>query len=598
MNGLRQDFSQYKITPRAQTALSVTLLFLIMAQTFSVAINDKMHQRIPESLNHYAEAISIAISHLKFNLDGYVGYQKIYETLIANGFGWENHSDPIVLNAAIKKAQQVNNPGSEHVLLMVNDIGFIDYIRTAFTLFGYKVESFLYLYFLLLLIQVAVFFIEFRRNDLAVAGLVLFLLSHYIVVSGVYGAGYNLWTVHNNRFLSVLGILPMVHICLLALFRKPIKLSTFLGAVVQILIFVLILRCRSSAFWMLGPLLLISCATAVGWVLNKFKRKLSILADFKMRPWPVIMVLGAVFMSFLIKPYILSAEYYNEKNLTSHIFWYPIYVGIAISPDIREIYGPRPGTKAFDINEWFSVVCHEDHGEDTFRKAQARQWLCSHPKVAEPALTMLNTYRHWLSNHAHDDLDGFRAAVKWLRDNGKTEGYLCTFGPGDKVDYSRWFGEYDSDEKFLQRETFNGSLRTFDPKKDFKWREMDRIMGLVVKGAVIHHPIRVFKTIFILKPFFFFFNYLMYFLRITNLSAVVLIIMTYGYLLFQIRKSALVEIQRLLILFVLVFAFSMIVPMTAYPAPHTIADPALLFMLCILGVVLYQINNKWNLRKP
>lgn len=586
---------------RLRMFFSAALLLLLMAQTFSFAIKDKMHQRIPESLDHYAEAISIVISHVKFNLSGYTGYKNIYDTLIASGFGWDNHENPVVLNEAIQKAKEVSVSGSEYLLFSVNDTGFSDYIQMAFKFFGYEIESFLYLYFLFLFIQVTVFFIEFRKNDLAVVGLVLFLLSHYIIVNGVFSAGYNLWTVHNNRFLSVLGILPLLHICLLAFFQKPLRFSTFFGVSVQILIFVFILHCRSSAFWMLGPLFFIGIMWVVKWlklsVLQDLcKGKLFILADMNVKLWAVIIALGAVFLSVAIKPYILNREYYGEKNIANHIFWYPIYVGLAINPEVRKIYGPRPDA-GLDQEEYFRLVCLEVHDEDSSGKAQVRQWLCSHSNVSKPALTILSALRPRLLNYTHNDLDGQRAVVKWLKNNGKTEKHLFTFGPDEKVDYLWWFGEYDSDEKHLQQETLNANVRKFDSKKDFKWREMDRIMGLVVKDALMHHPILVLKTVLIVKPVFFFLNYFMFFLRIQSLLAVLIIIMTFGYLLIQIRKSTLVEMQGLLILFFTVFAFSMIVPMTAFPAPHTIADSALLFTLCIFGAVLYLINKKWNLEK-
>jgi hypothetical protein len=49
---------------------SITLLLLIMAQTFSVAIKDKMYQRIPGALDYYARCITTAISSLQYNLSG------------------------------------------------------------------------------------------------------------------------------------------------------------------------------------------------------------------------------------------------------------------------------------------------------------------------------------------------------------------------------------------------------------------------------------------------------------------------------------------------------------------------------------------------
>jgi len=383
----------------------------------------------------------------------------------------------------------------------------------------------------------------------------------------------------------------------MALYQKPMRLGAFLGAVVQIMIFVLILRCRNSVLWMMGPLFLLSGVAMLVWMtkrfnLSIFKKKLAVLTGIKMKLWPILMVLGVVFISIFIKPYILDPEYYGERNLPSHPLWHTVYIGLAINPEIREIYGPRDKIKSESVDERFSVVCHEDHSdEDSPRKAKARKWVCSHPDIAKWPLFVISNFRFWLLGYTQNDQDSVRAILKWLRNNGKTEEHLYTFGPEDKVGYPRWFGQCDSKEKDLQYAAFNKYLRPFDPKKDFKWREMERIDGLVAKDAFVHHPFLVLKTVFIIKPFFFFLYYIIYFLRITSLWGVVLIIMTYGCLLFYLRNATLSEMKKFLALLSTMFALSMVVTMATYPALHTISDQVVLLTLCIFGLSLYLLKK-------
>jgi len=573
------------------TFTSLTLLLLIVAQTFSVALKDKMHQRIPESLDHYAQAIGIVISHAKFDLRKYTGDRNTYEVLIESGFNWENHVNPIALNQAIQKAREVNQLGDERVLFSVGDIGLVDYIHFAFSLFGYKVESFLYLYFLIFLIQVMFFYWQFRGNKLVMVGLFLFLLGHSITLSGLVGAGYNLWTVHNNRFLSVLGLIPIMHVCLLALTQKQTKLSGFLGVLVQILIYIFILRCRNSAFWMVGPVLLIGGL----WVLTKLNSTLFNVKKVKL--WPIILVGLAVIISIIAKPMTMDAGYYSEHNLASHTFWYPVYVGLAINPEIREIYGRRDLLKPVDADTRFYEVCDYPHPEDSALKAKARVFVCKNREIFKIPVIAKGIWNRWLLNYTQRDQDGHRAVLKWLRANGKKEEHLYTFTPEDKVGYPRWFGQCDSEEKYLQHEPFNAKLRKYDSKKDFKWREMDKIMGEVVKGAAINHPFLALKTLFIIKPFFFLVHYLLNFAKIRSLSALILIITTFIYLSLSIRKSSLVEMQKLLGLIFGMFIFSMIVPIVAYPSPHTISEQAVVFTMCIFSLILYLLNKKRNSKR-
>jgi hypothetical protein len=70
MDKEKQKIFNIKVTLSVQQFFSITLLLLIMAQTFSVAIKDKMSQRIPEALDYYTRCITTALSSLQYNLSG------------------------------------------------------------------------------------------------------------------------------------------------------------------------------------------------------------------------------------------------------------------------------------------------------------------------------------------------------------------------------------------------------------------------------------------------------------------------------------------------------------------------------------------------
>jgi len=549
-----------------QMLISAGLILLILSQIFAIAIKEKMHQRIPSSIGTYTEAISIFLSHDQYDLDGYVGYMSIDDTLVNNGFNWDTNTDAAVLNEAIAKARAVEITDSKRILFTASDVGYADYTKFAFKLFGYNVESFLYLYILILFIQVAVFFMTFRQNKLITAGLILFLLSHYITANGLVGAGYNLWTFHTNRFLPVLGILPIMYLSLLAFMNKQITLMRGIGALLQIFIYILILRCRMSAFWILSPLLLIGgigllqrIGTLMPSIMKQYKS--SFLTKINVALWPVILCLAFVMANALIKPLTLDSEYFGEGNLSGHSFWHTSYIGLAINPEIREIYGPRDPFEPIDAVSRFAEVCDEDHSDDSPLKARARTFVCKNRKIAEVPLVFIRSFHGWMYDYTQNDQDNIRAVLGWLRRNDKTEEYLYNFKPEDKVGYPRRFGQTDSIESVLANDPLNATLREFDVRTDFKWRVMERIAKENVIDAWRHHPGTVLKTVFIIKPLFFLLLYSLYFIRLTTLSGLVLFIVVFMYLFKEFKSIPHVALNKFLLLISGLFVCSMIVPL-------------------------------------
>ena len=116
------------------------------------AYKDKYIQYVHSSM--YAREIGIAISGLKYNLKGYVGYKKIFNLLYDSAISPQSFNESLSLD-------NVNSDGT--YILKQSDLGIIDYYKISFLLFGYNIESFIYLYFILLSISVGLMLIHFNK---------------------------------------------------------------------------------------------------------------------------------------------------------------------------------------------------------------------------------------------------------------------------------------------------------------------------------------------------------------------------------------------------------------------------------------------------
>jgi hypothetical protein len=125
--------------------------------------------------------IAIALSDVVYNLNaGYVGYTSVLKKLmdVWNGGAaspydpivLKNSSDRRVLNAAIAAASSLGpqQPGfiSEHTLItgLYDDLGTIDFVKLAFRLFGLRIESRYYMFFLVFSISSAAYLVAFRSH--------------------------------------------------------------------------------------------------------------------------------------------------------------------------------------------------------------------------------------------------------------------------------------------------------------------------------------------------------------------------------------------------------------------------------------------------
>ena len=180
------------------------------------------------------------------------------------------------------KLQTVARDGT-HTLSSHITPGLVDYYSLSFLLFGYQFQSLLYFYFLLLAIQCLIFFVQFRDADHISAMLILFLVAHYMTLTALRFPSNQLDAPNNYRFLPVLAILPILHICLLSLYQRKVNTPVVLGAVAQALLLAFIIQCRSSAYWVLVA---IACVAAWPLYSQARRRKSQVLEITSAPPAP------------------------------------------------------------------------------------------------------------------------------------------------------------------------------------------------------------------------------------------------------------------------------------------------------------------------
>src|SRR5207344_2208913 len=78
-----------------------------------------------------------------------------------------NLRDPRLINSAIEKAARFKWPFNPDEAVRGSggdDLGFVDYVRLSFLMFGHKIQSLYYTYFVIFGISAAVFLYAFRAR--------------------------------------------------------------------------------------------------------------------------------------------------------------------------------------------------------------------------------------------------------------------------------------------------------------------------------------------------------------------------------------------------------------------------------------------------
>jgi hypothetical protein len=353
-------------TSRSLWWLNISAALLTIAATaatFEEGLKQRMHLVAPDSIEAIAQSIGIDISHRFHGTTGYVGRTEVLHTLFDAGFtGRQEYLDklgiqypantemPERLNEAIQKALALKdlpkNASFANRLLYApeaNDPGIVDYISWSFDIFGFRIESMYYFYFLILTASIVLYLICFRADALPLVALSALMVAFLMLVSSRYFEGVWLRTVHNQRFLTSLCFVPYLHLLFtLLLYRRPMW-SRVVVTVLQTGIFVFIMFTRSSAIWLILSLVLIICLNAL-FQLGRPEQESKATKAVKLAfSWPIIFLACGVLWSAGYKARILHPIYGIGIFIPYHMIWHNAYMGLTLDPDWAEVGDKRDG---------------------------------------------------------------------------------------------------------------------------------------------------------------------------------------------------------------------------------------------------------------
>lgn len=572
---------------QTKTLTSGSVVLLLIAASYLFAIRSEMHLYSFEPRYLHQLSISAAISKLKYGLPGYLGYNAVLKFLepafdnVADNYYEVNLQLNRYIAAATEPTTDARHSyaghSGTHTLQSLIGPGLVNYYILSFLLFGYQFQSLLYFYFLLLAIQSIIFFLQFRTEEHFKVVLLLFLVAHYMTLTALRFPGNQLDAPNNYRFLPVLAILPMLHICLLSLYRHKVNTLTIAGAFAQALLLAFIIQCRTSAYWTLAPIALLAVR---GLYLLTRKTKLMTLVEMNAPPvehgslrslaqrwWPVLVAFSVVFSVGSFYRSQLAPEYTTDPSQAAHTIWHPIFSGLALHPDIRREY-----TGLIASEFYFTVT----------------------PDGLDPIDNRTND---------HSFVEKIKQTLSWIT----IQGHI-----GDHFTYLAVAQRYVALGKspkiiFGPRAQVEADSITFD------WDEIqvsvyDREVGKLVREVILTHPILVLEQVFIAKPVLFTWYYLTCYVpfhyecafwggRNTHLTeplSLSVIFIGLAFAVTRARKSPDASLFGAFGILLLSFGCSLIPTLLVYPEPWIIGDAVVALTMCQLFLVFLFLRATLN----
>ncbi len=310
-------------------------------------------------------AWAVAISEMVYGLDSYVAHTAVVDTIIQgvrNGTGGpgdpnfrESATNPDVLNAALAAAL-VLGPQAEGFVaqgslttMLYDDIGIVDYDKIAFSLFGFRVQSLYYLFFVILSLSTVAFLLQFWGKPVAQALLLCNLAAFWLELNAAFFSP-DMPSFWGMRHASTLAILPMWHLALLLVGRTRLSLSAVVLAAVQVAILVFAIRMRGSAAWTAIFLASVSVFLAFQFwhSLQPGQASPAKLARAVLK-WPFVLLLIGLATGKIYTDAKLHPAYFTDDIMPYHGAWHSAYLGMFVSPTLWATTGK-------DGKEWGDAV--------------------------------------------------------------------------------------------------------------------------------------------------------------------------------------------------------------------------------------------------
>ena len=508
-----------------------------------------------ESHGAHLKAISIAISRLVYGVEGLAGLEQVLKILeeipsistlnlvSENSFASYNQ----LINDTIQKTISIENVDASLLHGILNDQSYLYFVIISFLLFGMKIESLSCLWLLIFLSSILIYLYSYRKNISSLLALWCFLIAIILIVMANPGVGAQLISINNYRFITILGLIPLLHIVFSNDISKK-SISDFIFITIQAMFLIFVMLMRGSAQWMLFAIFV----SIIYFIWKKMKvlssnnnskdyfSNITIARMFV--PLSVIVFL-LLFISNLI-PHFLNKEYDKAYWTTTHGMWHPLVIGLTIDPALYSKYVCSDKPLHDQLKGFHPLIC------EGIRKQTIRS----------------RVYNDILGQPS--DMHGFHAAVHYLRENGSDDQI------GTKDDGTSYF--------------------------NLNWKKYDEVLKKVYFQIILDDPLDSLFMYALMKPLKYIKETLMYVkyfgnsvLKSTNkiwvLSFLCILSGFYYFLIDGYRKHQnLVErvsIERLtipLIYLFIIYISSLIPSIVFYSQSHTIPDSVSTFLaLCL-----------------
>lgn len=301
-------------------------------------------------------AVGAAITEMKHGGYGYTTSNVVETVLIYAGLVSDseilaklgtkfpdNLKNAPLMNAAIDKAVHFKwpfDPNEQVRGSAGDDLGFVDYTRLSFYLFGFRISSLYFTYFVIFGISVSAFVHAFRDRPNRLALIVVISVAHGLVFASGLMNPEKLGAVADPRFLSVLAVVPGLHLCCLMLDEPTPSPKNAALAVLQSVILIFAFWIRASAIWVIFATILLAVVLSIH-ELRSHKFKL-------LRLWSIgilasIWALQALYVSIVLHPV------YKKGEIAHHVLWHSVFYPLQFHPKWNERYAAKYDNATFDV---------------------------------------------------------------------------------------------------------------------------------------------------------------------------------------------------------------------------------------------------------
>ena len=359
---------------RCSRYLLILLVAAAVFASFRIGLVRNFDDRLSnESWGRMLFGIGAAITHIDYGGYGYTVSALVEGALMEGGLtdspvilsrlGMQypdNLRNARLLDAAIAKAAQLPYPVSPDTGVRGatdDDVGLADYVTFSFRLFGERLLALYLFYFVVLLGSVSLFVGTLHGSPRALVLLLVVCVAQAFVFGSNILDPNNIASITDPRFLSVLGIVPALHVACVLLFRLPVSRGNVAGAIAQSVILFFVVSVRASVIWAAVAIVVLGLVLTLSelWARKKLAPGIWGLA--------VLLAVGAVQTVHLSRS--LHPVYKTDGALGYHGIWHALFYQLQYNPWWQEKYAASYGNAA----------------GDTLPQVAAQKYVLQHPPL-------------------------------------------------------------------------------------------------------------------------------------------------------------------------------------------------------------------------